>query len=181
MQNIESENPFELGILVCAFTGLRVGELCGLKWQDIDFKNEVLHIERTVSRIICNQDSAEKTEILIGSPKTDYSKRDIPIPDFLLTILKIYRRESSYYLLTGTLNCMEPRNVQKRFKTLLKRCGIPNRKFHALRHSFATMCIEKGFDIKTLSELLGHASVKTTMDIYVHSNLEQKKTYMNRL
>lgn len=192
-----SRNSFELGMLISLCTGIRVGELCGLKWGDIDFSGGILQIRRTVSRIRNTNSPADslptagspsstgsvpfKTMLYIGVPKTDTSLRDIPLPEFVLSRLKEKKQPDSSYILTGTEKCMEPRGVQRRFKNLLRKSQIPDINIHALRHAFASDWIENGFDSKALSEILGHSSVKITMDIYVHSNMEQKKAYMNQM
>ncbi len=174
-----SEEVFETGLLISFCTGIRVGELCGLQWQDVDWKGGTLRINRTVSRIRNLTNSLSKTMIYIGSPKTGTSIREIPLPDFLILKMLKNKREGSCYILTGTTKCMEPRSVQRKFKTVLKKCSIPDINIHSLRHMFASKWIENGFDYKALSEILGHSSIKITMDIYVHSNMEQKKAYMN--
>lgn len=190
-----ARNDFELGLLVSLCTGIRVGELCGLKWEDVDFESGVLRIRRTVSRIRnetshlrggrdsgCGKETERsKTLLYIGTPKTKTSMRDIPLPDFVLVQMKKRKKADSFYLLTGSRSCMEPRGVQRRFKNLLRKCGLPLINIHSLRHSFASQWIENGFDSKSLSEILGHSSVKITMDIYVHSNMKQKRDYMNRM
>lgn len=179
----EERDCFSTGLLLCIYTGIRVGELSGLQWQDIDFEQGLMHIRRTVSRIR-NVNAAErerKTILLIGSPKSLSSVRDIPLPAFLVERMLEFKTKSEYYVLTGTYHCMEPRGIQRRFAALLERCQIPRTNIHSLRHTFATRCTEMGFDSKTLSEILGHSSVKITMDIYVHSNLERKKDCINQL
>lgn len=190
----DSDKIFELGLLISICTGIRVGELCGLQWGDVNWSGGTLQINRTVSRIrnpraggqVINQHSPDmedlsKTIIYIGTPKTGTSIREIPLPDFLILKMLRYKRDVSCYILTGTTKCMEPRGVQRRFKNLLRKRSIPEINIHALRHAFASRWIEHGFDSKALSEILGHSSVKITMDIYVHSNMEQKKLYMNRM
>jgi len=178
---------FSIGILLCIYTGIRVGELSGIRWSDIDFNKKILHIRRTISRVknIDHTDGKEnmsKTILMIGPPKSSSSIRDIPIPDFLLKKLKLLVCEPDAYLLTGSsLKCMEPRNIQRRFRRLLEQYDIPGINIHSLRHAFATRCTEMGFDSKTLSEILGHSSVKITMDIYVHSSMEQKQKYIDKL
>ena len=182
-----SEESFELGLLISICTGIRVGELCGLQWKDVDWDRGTVQINRTVSRIrnLEAEDplegSSSKTIIYIGTPKTGTSIREIPLPDFLIGKMRKMKGSQCCYILTGTRKCMEPRRVQRRFKNSLARCGIPDINIHALRHAFASRWIENGFDTKALSEILGHSSVKVTMDIYVHSDLEQKKSYMNRM
>lgn len=182
-----SGESFELGMLICICTGIRVGELCGLQWKDVNWLRGTIQINRTVSRIrnLDTEGIAEatlsKTIIYIGRPKTGASVREIPLPDFLVLKMQRYKKNDACYILTGTSKCMEPRGVQRKFKNLLRKCGIPDINIHSLRHSFASRWIENGFDSKALSEILGHSSVKVTMDIYVHSDLEQKKSYMNRM
>ncbi len=190
-----SPKIFDIGLLISICTGIRVGELCGLQWRDVDWAGGTLQINRTVSRIR-NPNADTKSErgqekdghenrartiVYIGTPKTGTSIREIPLPDFLLSKLQERRREEDFYILTGTTKCMEPRGVQRKFKTILRKCSIPDINIHALRHAFASKWIQNGFDSKALSEILGHSSIKITMDIYVHSNMQQKKSYINRM
>lgn len=195
----DSERTFDMGLLISICTGIRVGELCGLQWGDVNWSRGTLQINRTISRIRNPELDKEpdkglgkgqdleiggnlaKTIVYIGTPKTGTSIREIPLPDFLIIKMLDCRKGDSCYILSGTEKCMEPRGVQRRFKNLLRRCSIPDINIHALRHAFASKWIENGFDSKALSEILGHSSVKITMDIYVHSNIEQKKSYMNRM
>lgn len=168
---------FAIAILLCRGTGIRVGELCGLKWGDIDFESGTFTIKRTVSRIP-NPDTSEgqpKTILYIRTPKSHTSFREIPIPGYLINMLRRMRKGDELYVLTGRDTCTEPRNVQKRFKTILKRCEMEDCNFHAMRHGFATACLENGTDCKTVSAILGHASIRTTMDFYVHTSMRQKK------
>lgn len=166
-----------ISVLLCLFTGLRIGELCGMKWGDIDFDNGTISVKRTVQRI----NKHGKSEVVIGSPKSKSSIRTVPIPDFLLAILKSKRKGDDFYIITGTCKPTEPRTMQNRFKAILKICGIRNVNFHLLRHTYATVCIENGFDPKTLSELLGHADANITLNRYVHSSMQMKKDYVSRL
>lgn len=191
----DSDKIFDMGLLISICTGIRVGELCGLQWGDVNWVGGTIRINRTVSRIrnpetgsqtekwqeLCLKEDLSKTIIYIGTPKTGTSIREIPLPDFLILKMLQHKRGESCFILTGTSKCMEPRGVQRRFKNLLRRRSIPEINIHALRHAFASRWIENGFDSKSLSEILGHSSVKITMDIYVHSNMEQKKLYMNRM
>lgn len=176
---------FSFGLLLCMYTGLRIGELSGLKWMDIQWDTGELLIRRTVYRIRnlnYTPDSGEPhTCIHIGPPKTISSRRHIPLPSALLELARKYRTEPEYYILTGTSHCMEPRTIQRRFQQILKECDIPYHNFHTLRHSFATLSIQKGCDYKTLSELLGHASANITMNIYVHSDAERKRQCLELL
>lgn len=174
---MHNQNNTNISVLLCLFTGLRVGELCGLKWSDIDFQNGTVSVCRTVQRI----NKHGKSEVAIGSPKSKSSVRIVPIPDFLLAILKAKRKGDDFYIITGTSKPTEPRTMQNRFKSILKTCGIRNVNFHLLRHTYATICIENGFDPKTLSELLGHADASITLNRYVHSSMLMKKNYVSRL
>ena len=174
---IHNQNSTNISVLLCLFTGLRIGELCGLKWGDIDFDNGTLMVRRTVQRI----NKHGKSEVVIGSPKSKSSIRIVPIPEFLLAILKKKRKNDDFYIITGTCKPTEPRTMQNRFKSVLKLCGIRDVNFHLLRHTYATVCIENGFDPKTLSELLGHADASITLNRYVHSSMQMKKKYVSRL
>ena len=174
---IHNQNSTNISVLLCLFTGLRIGELCGLKWGDIDFDNGTLMVSRTVQRI----NKHGKSEVVIGSPKSKSSIRIVPIPEFLLAILKKKRKNDDFYIITGTCKPTEPRTMQNRFKSVLKLCGIRDVNFHLLRHTYATVCIENGFDPKTLSELLGHADASITLNRYVHSSMQMKKKYVSRL
>lgn len=162
-------------------TGIRLGELCALTWNDIDFTNGILHIVKTLQRIK-NTDpgSDHKTKMIITPPKSQKSIREIPLPAFLLCILESFRRQGEIYILSGTSKYTDPRAYQDKFKQYLKNADINPICFHALRHTFATMAIENGFDYKSLSELLGHSTVKFTMERYVHSSRETKRANMER-
>lgn len=174
---IHNQNKTNIAILLCLFTGLRVGELCGLKWENIDFDNAVLYVKRTVQRVSKNG----KSQVIIGTPKSKTSIRTVPIPAFVLDILRNYKSCNNFYIITGKSKPTEPRTMQNRFKSILKICGIRDVNFHLLRHTYATVCIEKGFDPKTLSELLGHADAAITLNRYCHPSMQIKKDYVNRL
>lgn len=176
------DSPFAVGIKLCMYTGLRIGEISGLRWEDIDFEKELMHISRTVLRIEDTSPEGEKkTKLVIASPKTKTSDRQIPIPHFMIRELKKWRMREGTYVLNGKPAPMEPRLIQYHFHKYLEKCSLKQYNFHSIRHGFATMCIEKGFDMKSLSEILGHSTVSTTMNIYLHSSLEQKKIQMNKL
>lgn len=169
-----------LGILLCLYTGLRVGEICALKWEDIVFEERYLHVHQTMQRIQKKNDDKKKTKILIAPPKSDCSIRNVPIPDEVFRLVSESKCASDAYFLTGTVHSyMEPRTMQNRFKAAVKACGIGDANFHALRHTFATRCVELGFDVKSLSEILGHASVNITLNRYVHPSMELKQRNMN--
>lgn len=167
-----------LGILLSLYMGLRVGEVCALRWSDIDFRRKVLTIRRTAQRV-CN--SNKGTRLLIGSPKSRNSLREIPIPSFLIELFQTFRGNSENYVLSGSSKVIEPRTMQYRFKAILKKVDLPSINYHSLRHMFATNCIAAGFDVKTLSELLGHGAVETTLNRYVHSSMHRKTECMNLL
>ena len=164
-----------IGILLASVTGIRIGELCALKWSDIDLEKSILTVKQTVQRI-CN--NGKGTRLVISSPKSASSRREIPLPDFIVPILKNIKSSDSAYILSGNNKIVEPRTMQYRFKGLLKKLNIPYVNFHSLRHSFATSCVELGVDVKTLSEILGHSSVQLTLNRYVHSSIERKKSCM---
>lgn len=171
-----------LGILVCLYMGLRIGEICALKWADISFEEQYLYVHQTMQRIQRNTVEGRKTEIVISTPKSDCSIRRIPIPDEIFQFLQKVRRPDDTYFLTGlTQRYLEPRTMQYRFKRVIENCGIAEANFHALRHTFATRCIELGFDVKSLSEVLGHASVNITLNRYVHPSMDLKQKNMNLL
>jgi len=176
----EDIDVHKFGVLLALYTGLRIGELCGLQWEDIDRK--CIKVRRTLQRI--KNPTTEKNEIHIGPPKTNASIRDIPIPSFLNKYMEQFReaRGSCQYVLgTSKFPITEPRTMQNKLKKYLDTAGVQKANFHALRHSFATRCIEIGFDVKTLSEILGHTSVQTTLNRYVHSSFELKSQNMEKL
>lgn len=171
-----------LGILISLYTGIRIGELCGLKWKDIDFINETLSINKTVQRIKnIEKDSLLKTKLVVDFPKTEHSIRTIPLPEFLIPILKSFKTIDENYIFTNSLKPKDPRAFEKYFCSILKKCEIRNLNFHALRHTFATRAREAGVDIKVLSEILGHSSYRITQEIYVHISVDFKKDSMNSL
>lgn len=171
-----------LGILFTMFTGVRIGELCGLRWEDIDFHDLTVRVSRTIERIAdLSPQSTSKTKVVVSEPKTDSSIRVIPLPEFLAGYLLERRCEPDCYLLTGKRKYTEPHQFYIRYQKYLKQHGIENYTFHALRHTFATRCVEIGFDTKSLSEILGHSDINTTLSVYVHPSLQQKKVQMERL
>ena len=174
----------KLGVLLCLYTGLRIGELCALKWKDIDFKNKTLEVNKTIQRIKNTDENCDiKTKIIIDKPKSQTSERIIPMPDFIIKLLKPYAKKynGNCYFLTGNYKYIEPRMYNYIFKQYLKDAEINDINFHALRHTFATRAIEKGIDIKSLSEILGHSTVNMTLEKYVHPSLEQKRKQINKL
>lgn len=165
-----------LGILICLQTGVRLGEICGLRFGDINFERKTISIQRTIQRI---QDGNGGTRFLIDTPKTENSVREIPLSSMLMKHLEPYRLyPKNNYLLTGSDSFMQPRTYQNRFKKFLCNNGLPPVNFHVLRHTFASRAVELGFDIKSLSEILGHASVQITLNRYVHPSMEQQRKQM---
>ena len=178
-----SNQPSDMGILLTLFTGLRIGELCALKWNKIDLKNGFLSVEESMQRIQnYSNKSPYKTRIIVTNPKSLSSIRTIPLPEFILSILKPLCNQENAFLLTGSSEkFMEPRTLQYKFKKILCYLNIRVLNFHALRHTFATRCVEAGFDVKSLSEILGHASVNVTLNRYVHPSDEIKLQNMKKL
>ena len=166
-----------LGVLICLHTGLRIGEICALRWEDIDSENGMLQVQRTLERIYILSDGNKHTELQLSTPKTRNSQREIPLTKDLLRLLKPFRKvvNPQFYVLTNSPKPTEPRTYRNYYRHLLNSLNIPFIKFHGLRHSFATRCIESGCDSKTVSILLGHANISTTLNLYVHPNFDQKK------
>lgn len=178
-KNLSNRN---FGILLCMYTGIRLGELCALKWSDIDFDEKLLSINKTMNRIPQSDNKDFRTSVITSSPKSDDSVRVIPLPEFLIKIASSFSRENNAYILTCKEDqFIEPRGMQYYFKNILKKCGIPDYKFHALRLTFATTCVENGFEIKSLSEILAHSTIKITLDRYVHSSMKLKRENMDKL
>lgn len=181
----EDTDRAKAGMLLALYTGIRLGELCALRWKDVSVDEGIVSVSSTMQRL---QKSGElfpgerRTHIVTTTPKSSAARRLIPIPAFVANILEDFRSHGNTYLLTGKgTRFAEPRMMQYRFKKYVKLSGIRDANFHALRHTFATRCIEAGVDVKSLSEILGHASVKITLDKYVHSTIEQKRMNMERL
>ncbi|MPM18625.1 Tyrosine recombinase XerC [bioreactor metagenome] len=142
-----------------------------------------MSISRTVTRTSGCPGLSGKTTLLVGTPKSKRSVRKIPLPEFLISAVRAYEKASAQgtcYLLSNAQTPLDPRSYQKLFTRVLKHAGVKNRKFHAIRHTFATRALELGVDVKTLSELLGHSNVSTTLNIYAHSLLEQKRIAMDK-
>lgn len=165
----------KFGVLLALYTGMRIGELCALRWDDIT--DEHIVINKTMMRI---KNEQSKTEVKIGSPKSESSNRIIPTPKCLLPMINQFRSDG-YVLSNEKLQYTEPRLMQIKFGKMIVDCEIAKANFHALRHTFATRCIEAGIDVKTLSEFLGHSDVKTTLNRYVHSSFELKQKSMEQL
>lgn len=178
MYIVSNINETNLGILFALYLGLRIGEICALKWENIDFKTMIIHIKSTVSRINNNG----KTKYILDVPKTKSSIRDIPIPKKLFTILKdSFVNRKSDFVISKTDSFVIPRTFEYRYHKLLNELAIESINFHSLRHTFATNCISNGMDVKSLSEILGHTNVNTTLQIYVHPSMEIKRKQIDKV
>lgn len=174
---IRRGTPKYCGIILALYTGLRIGELLALKWEDLDIKRRTLTVNHT-----CHDEMVNGKRVKIcTSPKTETSRRTIPIPRQIIPIIRRMRKNGSEYIVADNKKVVFIRTYQKFFSEMLARIGIPHRSFHALRHTFATRALECGMDVKTLSELLGHSSSVITLDRYAHSMMEHKTEMMNRL
>ena len=179
---LSSDDRISLGILLTLHTGIRNGELCGLQWSDFDFNSGTIRIYRTVERIKNLSPLAErKTKVVITEPKTESSRREIPLPKTLCLYLRSHSGATDEYLLTGTDKPSEPHTLYVRYERFLRRNGFESYTFHAIRHTFATRGIASGFDAKSLSEILGHSDVTTTLRCYVHPSMEEKRNQMETL
>lgn len=172
-----------LGVYICLSAGMRIGEICALTWEDIDTDNGIISINRTIQRIYVIEDGNRRTELILDTPKTKNSIREIPISKDLLRILKPFKKivNSTFFVLTNDAKPTEPRTYRSYYKNLMRELNMPELKFHGLRHSFATRCIESNCDYKTVSVLLGHSNISTTLNLYVHPNMEQKKKAIEQM
>ncbi len=177
MLNVEMD-IFKMAVLLCLYTGLRLGEVCALKWSDIDFENKIITVNRTVQRLYA-EGHRTKTVLLETKPKSEFSRREIPISAAVMELLIKFWNSGEYVF--GNDRPMEPRTLQYRFKKILKEAELSDKNFHVLRHTFATNCIEGSMDIKSLSEILGHASVNITLNRYVHPSMAAKRKSMECL
>ncbi len=174
----------KFGVYLALRTGMRIGEICALRWCDISFEASTICVSHTAQRLpqkdACPQGC--RTALIIDVPKSESSLRVIPLMPDIAALCERFRPEDpEAFLLTGTNKCMDPRKLQRHLKKYLVECGIQEAHFHTLRHTFATRCVEAGFDVKTLSEILGHSNIGITMNLYVHPNLDLKRKNMSRL
>lgn len=169
-----------LGILLCLYSGIRIGEICALKWEDIDIEKKTISISKTLQRIYTKD---KKTKIIIDSAKTINSNREIPLADILYKLIKpLYKIvNKDYYIITNSAKYTEPKTYRNYYFDMLDTLKIRKLKFHCLRHTFATRCIEANVDYKTLSVILGHSNISTTLNLYVHPNYEQKKKCIDKM
>ena len=172
-----------LGIYISLSTGLRIGEICALKWSDINVVDGTITVSRTIERIYIIEGEKKHTELVINTPKTKNSCREIPMSKELLAMIKPLKKvlNDDFFVLTNNERPTEPRTYRNYYNNLMVKLNIPKLKYHGLRHSFATRCIEAGCDYKTVSALLGHSNISTTLDLYVHPNMEQKKRCITKM
>lgn len=172
-----------LGIYISLSTGLRIGEICALKWSDINVADGTITVSRTIERIYIIEGEKKHTELIINTPKTKNSCRKIPMSKELLAMIKPLKKvvNEDFYVLTNDERPTEPRTYRNYYNGLMVKLDIPKLKYHGLRHSFATRCIEAGCDYKTVSVLLGHSNISTTLNLYVHPNMEQKKRCITKM
>lgn len=176
-------NETTIGILLSLHAGLRIGEICALTWSDIDMRNKIIHIRHTVSRIrVSNGTNQTSTKLILDTPKTKDSKREIPISNFLFLVLQEEKRiAKSDYVVSNKKDFVSPRTYDYRFHKVLNCCNVSSINYHALRHTFATRCIEAGVDVKSLSEILGHSNVSITLNTYVHSSMDFKRNQIEKI
>lgn len=172
----------KFGILFALLTGARIGEICALRWDHVSLSDNSVRIVSTMQRLKDMSDGQDKTRVVIGPPKSDHSMRIIPFTHYTAELCRqMNPGNPAAFLLTGTGQYMEPRTLQYRLARYTKECGLEGVHFHTLRHTFATRAVEVGFDIKSLSEIMGHSTTTVTLEKYVHSNLEQKRCNMDKL
>ena len=169
-----------LGVLLCCYTGLRIGELCALQWSDIDLEEGVVHVTKTLQRIKVYENGGSHSQVIFSSPKSIQSVRDIPLSTEMADTMRRYAKGPECYIISGrNVAFAEPRTLQYRFQSILRDCGLEYFNFHMLRHIFATRCVALGFDTNSVSELLGHANVQITLNAYVHTSTERKRELMS--
>ena len=184
MEYVKTHFTFmNLGIYICLCAGLRIGEVCALSWDDVDVDFGVIKISKTIQRIYIIEGTEKHTELIIDTPKSKNSIREIPIAKDLLKLIRPFKKvvNGQFYILTNSSRPTEPRTYRNYYKRLMETLNIPRLKFHGLRHSFATRCIESKCDYKTVSVLLGHSNISTTLNLYVHPNMEQKKKCVEQM
>ena len=173
----DHRSTYNLGLQICLYTGIRIGELCALKWGDVDLETGIIRIRRTAHRVYLIDNGPRHSELTIDYPKTATSYRDIPVIKELLVILHEYSKGQSdgIFIVSGLTHPAEPQTMRNHFKRVALSLGLSMRRFHGLRHTFATRCVESKCDYKTLSTILGHSNVSTTLNLYVHPGMEQKR------
>lgn len=180
----QHQENYSVAVLLSLYGGFRLGEVAGLKWEDIDFQNGLIHVNRTIERLK-TKDNQNKTQLMVLEPKTHTSKRIVPIPNFILDFLKLYYQkqddiEAEYYVYTCSSKTPDPRNIQYHYNKICKLLNFQSH-YHTLRHTYATNCVMNNIDVKSLSEMLGHSSVSITLELYVHSSLEFKMIQVEKI
>lgn len=172
LKNISSKS---VGILLGIYTGMRIGEICALQWKDINFEEQIINVNKTIQRIYNPLDELEPSKIVITPGKTKNSIRQIPITNDIVQILKTIKNEDSFYILSNSKKPIEPRTYRKFYNKFMKETGVEPIKFHALRHTFASINIENGADVKTISDILGHSDIAITLKTYTHTSQKAKE------
>ncbi len=180
---LDNMDLYKFGVMLSLYTGIRIGELCALQWENLCLSSATLKVRKTMQRIQDKSTEAiSKTKVIITEPKSQCSIRDIPLPAFVLDLARQFESSPKAFVLSGDkCRYIEPRTMQNHFKQYIRDSGIDDANFHTTRHTFATRCVEVGFDIKTLSEILGHANVNITLNRYVHSSFDLKCSNMSKL
>lgn len=177
-----SNDPTDLGIMISLHTGLRIGEVCALTWDDIDLKQQIIKVRHTIARIREITPDGATSKLIIDEPKTKSSIRDVPISTSLVEAIKRIQSISiSNYVVSSSVSFVSPRTYYYRYYKVIELVGISRVNYHALRHTFATRCIEAGVDVKSLSEILGHSDVSITLNTYVHSSMDLKRLQLEKM
>lgn len=176
-------DEIKFGMLLSLFTGMRVGEICALKWENISLEERTVTVRDTMQRLqLLEEIGGKKTKVFVGSAKSDSSRRKIPLSSTIYNLCCVMKKEDDAFVLTGNKeHFFEPRLLQYRFNKYCAECELEGVHFHTLRHTFATRCAEVGFEVKSLSEILGHSNTKVTLDRYVHSSFELKRNNIEKL
>ena len=174
-----------LFLLITIYSGMRIGEVCALQWKDIDLEEKVIRVNKSIQRIYTEEDTMGKmkTELLISTPKTKSSQREIPIVQPLFKMMKDFAKicRPDYFVCSGTTTPIEPRTYRSYYKKKIEEIGLPRLKFHGLRHTFATQLIASKADVKTVSAILGHSDITTTLNTYVHPSRDDKRNALSKL
>ena len=181
---LEDMDECKFGVLLALVTGMRIGEVCALRWENVSVKEQTIKIKATMQRLRdLDGNGGSKTKVVISEPKSNTSTRVVPLTEYAAKLCEAHFCENQEaFVLTGeTKRYVEPRSMQYKFERYAIDCGLKDVHFHTLRHTFATRCVEVDFEIKSLSEILGHSSPRITLERYVHSSMELKRSNMNKL
>jgi len=181
---LKDMDEYKFGIMLSLLTGMRLGEVCALRWKNICLKEGTVKVNSTIQRLSDLSNSGKgKTKIVITEPKSNTSVREIPLTEYAAKLCEAHWcNNPDAFVLTGEQNrYIEPRTMQYKIERFTEACGIEGVHFHTLRHTFATRCVEVDFEIKSLSEILGHSSPRITLERYVHSSMKLKRDNMNKL